>query len=300
MGPDRQPTAAQPAEAPPIYFEARSELAARFISGEGIEIGPLHQPLAVPEGATVRFLDRMSVEDLRREYPELADWDLVDVDIIDDGEKLETVALSSQDFIIANHFLEHSEDPVGTIETHLSRLKPGGILFYAIPDKRYTFDFRRTPTSLDHHARDHAEGPEGSRRAHYEEWSRLVDEDGDGSATPELDDWARRAEELDEAGYSIHMHVWSQADFLMLILHCRERFDEAFDIEVAARRDIEFVVVLRKAGPPPPMQGADLSPRRIAELEQTVHDLSTSASWRLTKPLRAAKRGLHRIRDRRR
>ena len=47
------------------------------------------------------------------------------------------------------------------------------------------------------------------------------------------------------------MHVWTQAEFLKLILHCRERYEDAFDIEAAARQGIEFVVVLRKAGPPP-------------------------------------------------
>jgi hypothetical protein len=53
------------------------------------------------------------------------------------------------------------------------------------------------------------------------------------------------------------MHVWTQAEFIELLLHCRERFDEAFDIEAAARQGIEFVVVLRKAGPAPsPPPGA--------------------------------------------
>jgi hypothetical protein len=70
------------------------------------------------------------------------------------------------------------------------------------------------------------------------------------------------------------MHVWTQSEFLSLILHCRERFGDAFDIEAAARRGIEFVVVLRKSGalPAPPGGG--------------------SASRRLTRPLRAAKGAL--------
>ena len=65
-------------------------------------------------------LTRKYVEDdLRREYPELTDWNLTPVDVVDDGEKLLTIAEESQDFIVANHFLEHCENPIRTIETHL-------------------------------------------------------------------------------------------------------------------------------------------------------------------------------------
>ena len=39
------------------------------------------------------------------------------VDVVDDGETLATVAGGDrQDFIVANHFLEHTENPIGTIE----------------------------------------------------------------------------------------------------------------------------------------------------------------------------------------
>lgn len=254
------------ADQPSIYMDARRELAARFLLGEGLEIGPLHQPLAPPPTTRVRYVDRMKVDDLRREYPELADWPLTEVDIIDDGEKLEKIEEESQDFIVANHFLEHTEDPIGTIETHLGKLKPGGVLFYAVPDKRYTFDFRRSVTPLEHMVSDYENGPKDSRREHYEDWVRLVTDEA-SPAVGTLDqaaseEWVRsRAAELDAEGYSIHMHVWTQAEFLRLILLCRERFDEAFDIEAAARQGIEFMVVLRKTGSgPAPVEASSAPP----------------------------------------
>jgi SAM-dependent methyltransferase len=242
---------AGPAEAPPVYLDARAEFAARYLFGEGLEIGPLHQPLKMPPHAKPRYVDRMPVEQLREEYPELAGWDLTPVDAIDDGERLETIAAGSQDFIVANHFLEHCENPIGTIETHLGKLRPGGVLFYAVPDKRYTFDFRRPVVTLEHMVVDYVEGPEGSRGGHYEEWSRLVLVE---EPEPEERTLAR-ARELEAAGYSIHMHAWTQAEFLAMILECRRRFDGGFDVEAAARQGIEFVVVLRKQGPLPPPRG---------------------------------------------
>jgi SAM-dependent methyltransferase len=250
----------------PVYLDARAAFANSYLIGEGIEIGPLHQPLAVPPHAHVRYVDRMLTPDLRREYPELADWNLTNVDIVDDGEKLETIAAESQDFIVANHFLEHTEDPVGTIETHLGKLKPGGVLFYAVPDKRFTFDFRRPPTPIEHMVADHEEGPARSRAEHYREWCRLVI-DAEAGASPSVgnaeqaasEEWVEeRARQLEAQAYSIHMHVWTQAEFLKLILALRERNDDTFDLEAAARVGIEFIVVLRKDGPlpvAPPLPG---------------------------------------------
>jgi SAM-dependent methyltransferase len=260
---------AAPAEAPPVYLDARAEFAARYLFGEGLEIGPLHLPLKMPAQARVRYVDRMPVERLRKEYPELAGWDLTPVDVIDDGERLATIAPESQDFIVANHFLEHCEDPIGAIETHLGKLKPGGVLFYAVPDKRYTFDFRRPAVSLEHMVADHEEGPEGSRREHYEEWSRLVlVEEGESEER-----MLARARELEDAGYSIHMHAWTQAEFLAMVLECRRRFGDVFDIEAAARQGIEFVVVLRKHGPlpaPPPPAAGERAGHLWAKLRRRV------------------------------
>ena len=257
---------------PPVYLEARAEFAARYLFGEGLEIGALHQPLAIPAHAKVRNVDRMKTDELRREYPELAEWDLTEVAVVDDGETLDTVAAESQDFIVANHFLEHTENPIGTIETHLSKLKPGGVLFYAVPDKRYTFDFRRPVTPIEEMVADYDEGPEHSRAAHYDEWCRLViDEESDSVGNAEQapsGEWVqRRARELEAAKYSIHMHVWTQAEFLQLILACRERLGGAFDIEATAKRAIEFIVVLRKQGPPPaPSPAAAGSPESAPRL----------------------------------
>ena len=100
---------------------------------------------------------------------------------------------------------------------------------------------------------DHEQGAERSRSEHYDEWTRLVI-DGEAPGRPggaAFEEWvAKRARELERDAYSIHMHVWTQAEFLALILHCRERFEDAFDIEAAARQGIEFIVVLRKERPP--------------------------------------------------
>jgi hypothetical protein len=69
----------------------RSHLAG-WLSGQGIELGALHQPLAVPAGVHVEYVDRLSVAELRQQYPELASLDLVPVSHIGSAEDLAGIA----------------------------------------------------------------------------------------------------------------------------------------------------------------------------------------------------------------
>jgi SAM-dependent methyltransferase len=147
----------------------RELVAQLYISGDGLEIGALNGPLRLPTGARVRYVDRLSMADLREHYPGL---DLVEVDIIDDGERLTSVPKASQDFIIANHFLEHCEDPLRTLQTLASRIKLGGVLFMAVPDADLTFDRERQSTTFSHLIEDHDLGPAQSREQHYREWGQ--------------------------------------------------------------------------------------------------------------------------------
>ena len=289
------------AEPPPAYLDARAEFAYRFLAGEGLEIGALNRRLPLPAWATAKNVDRLATTELRETYRELAGTELTEVDVVDDGERLETIAAGSQDFIVANHFLEHTDDPIGTIETHLSKLKPGGILFYAVPDKRFTFDHRREVTTVEHIVHDHEEGPEWSRREHYDEYAAAV---LGGQGEREAPDFAERAEkfarELEATQTSIHAHTFSATSFLALLVECRRRFDEGIEIEAFARHGAEVIAVLRKSGAAPtpaaPVQAApevaaevDRLRAQTAQLERELRQLKASSSWRVTEPLRAAK-----------
>jgi SAM-dependent methyltransferase len=217
----------------------RRSLAETFLAGDGVEIGALHRPLWVPHSARVRYVDRMPVAELRRHYPELANENLVPVDIIDDGEKLATFGDESQDFIIANHFLEHTQDPIGTIKRLLQVLRNQGVLYMAVPDKRFTFDTQRPLTTLEHLIRDHTEGPEWSREGHFREWVELVDKIPDEARTSAV-------QQLMELNYSIHFHVWTAATLLEFLVALPKQFGLAFAIEAAVRNGMETICVLRR------------------------------------------------------
>src|SRR5258708_2733742 len=219
---------------------SRELIAATYLSGNGIEIGALHNPLQVPSRANVKYVDRLPIAQLREQYPELNDQELVAVDILDDGERLSTLSDASQDFVIANHFIEHSQDPIGAVVNMLRVLKPGGVLYLAIPDKRCCFDSDRPVTPLAHLLRDHAEGPEWSRAQHFEEWARLVNKAGDDVEVE------KQAAELIEMDYSIHFHVWTPFEMLELVRELRKMV--AFEIELCLMHDgVEVIFVFRKS-----------------------------------------------------
>jgi len=99
----------------------------------------------------------------------------VTVELVDDGEKLLSQPTVAFDFVVASHLLEHTQDPIASLGNWLRVIKLGGVLFLAVPNKTETFDRDRPVTgSLAHLLRDHEEGPDISRRQHFEEWVRLV------------------------------------------------------------------------------------------------------------------------------
>jgi predicted SAM-dependent methyltransferase len=219
--------------------ETRRRIADAYLRGDGIEIGALHQPLDVPPAARVKYVDRMTVPELRRQYAELADKPLVETDIIDNGEILSTIGDASQDFVVANHFIEHCQNPLATFQNLFRVLKPAGILYMAVPDKRFTFDVDRPCTTIEHLMRDYTEGPEWSKRQHFEEWSRLVNK---RSSDAEVEEEVRHLLSID---YSIHFHVWTEVELLELVaaLHRLVRFE----LEVFVRNGIESILILRNA-----------------------------------------------------
>lgn len=222
------------------FHGIRRTLAHRYLEGNGLEIGALHYPQEVPDGVRVAYVDRMDAAELRRQYPELASEELVEPDIIDDGEKLAKVEDSSQDFIIANHFIEHCMDPIGAIENHLRALKPGGILFMGVPDKRDTFDKDRPVTTPEHLARDYSEGGAVSRHEHFQEWVAMMDKLSGKAA-------ADRVKELEDMDYSIHFHVWTPWEFVELLTYCKKKLRFPIELEAVEKNHHEFIVVLRKA-----------------------------------------------------
>jgi SAM-dependent methyltransferase len=219
----------------------RKRVAARYLTGRGIEIGALDAPTPLPEGATARYVDFRTVEELHRQYPELDAKSFVHVDVVDNGERLEKLADAATDFLIANHMLEHCENPLGTLRNHLRKVAPGGWLFYAMPDMRCCFDSVRPLTAFEHLVADDADDGRASRHAHYVEWAKLVNKIDDDDAA------AENARQNMANGYSIHYHVWDGNSWLDFLCHAREFLGRSFEIRHFELSGPEMISVLRRS-----------------------------------------------------
>ena len=224
---------------PPKVLSVRRRIADAYLRGVGIEIGALYAPLQT--SANVRYVDRLPVEQLRAQYPELASTPLTPVDCIDDGERLTSFADESLDFIIANHMLEHCENPLGTMRAHLEKVRRGGVLYYAIPDKRHSFDIERPITSFEHLIDDDRDGGESSRFGHYMEYARLVNH-FEAPADAE-----HNALEAMRIRYSIHFHVWDSDAWRNFLDKASRYLAGTFDVLLFEQNDTEVISVLRRS-----------------------------------------------------
>jgi SAM-dependent methyltransferase len=276
---------------------------ARWLSGDGIEIGALHNPLAVPEGVTVRYVDRAPAEVLHTHYSDIPLSDFAPVSLLGDAHDLSALSTDSLDFVIANHLLEHLEDPIRGLAEMVRVLRPGGILYVGLPDPRASFDRHRQPTAAEHLVREYQEGTEATREQHYREWVDLVERHLPGG--PVFADEASasaRVARLMELDYSIHFHVWRPDTFLDFLTAARRECGlglELLDFAACERgQDDEFIFVFAKGideQPParpklPPDPGdLDVAAAR-AELAALRASLSFRLGYFLLTPARAVRR----------
>jgi SAM-dependent methyltransferase len=160
----------------------RKLIAQNYLSGQGIEIGAFASPLPVPADVRVSYLEKFTIDEIKQQFSfaglNLADFGfdenaLIKPDILDDGENLAKIGDNSQDFVIANHVLEHMENPVKAFKNMLRVTKHHGFIYIALPDMRLCFDRNRKPTPLEHIFRDYEEGPEWSLDLAYQEFAEV-------------------------------------------------------------------------------------------------------------------------------
>lgn len=138
----------------------RSMLGSR---GPGLEIGPLHNPVAAKrDGYDVEIVDHASTADLRAKYGRDPNVDVArieQVDYVTDGRSmLEVIGQREKyDWIIASHVIEHTPNLLGFLQDCEALLRPTGTLVLAVPHRRFCFDALRPLTSMGQVLQAHLE-----------------------------------------------------------------------------------------------------------------------------------------------
>ncbi len=121
----------------------------------GLEIGALTSPIVEHAEGSILYADRLSTEDLARQYAweggtgklDLSELVHVDVVVPDGGSLAHSLGDGGPvDYVVASHVIEHVPDIVGWLVDIAVCLRDGGHLCLAVPDKRFTFDHLRRPT----------------------------------------------------------------------------------------------------------------------------------------------------------
>ena len=127
----------------------------KYCRGTGVEVGALSVPYRFKRGTKVIYADIMPAKEMRtilQNIPidDLYPGKLVDPQIILKAPdfRLNDISSDSLDFIYSSHVLEHSPNIIFQIEDQIRCLKSGGILYAILPNKRNTYDCKRSVTPL--------------------------------------------------------------------------------------------------------------------------------------------------------
>jgi len=205
-----------------IYFYIRDDFARFYIHGSGYEIGAQHAPLHCDaRKARVTYIDYLDKTESARKY-NLPEESCVDVDILCDANQLGCIKNESADFVIANHVLEHSPNPLGALLEWLRIIKKGGILFFSLPNYLCNeFDFEKKPVGLDHLINDFRnDGKKDISEVHVEEHVTIVD----GIPRKDKERFIARKKEILQSNLHTHYHVFDEQLIrdMLLFVHARQ------------------------------------------------------------------------------
>ncbi len=194
------------------------------LTGDVLEIGPGSSPFPTAPGAMVKFADR-SVEGGRdANWPELkgsACGPDAHFDVNLDTDNLTVIPDCSFDAVVASHVIEHLANPLKSICEFERVLRPNGRLVLIVPDRSYTFDATRVPTSFSHVFEEFQNNITEVNEDHIIEFCSAI-----YSLPPIHPDPVREwhnPDKLDAELFtlhrkrSIHVHCWSAVEFASLI-----------------------------------------------------------------------------------
>ena len=240
-------------------------------ASKGLEIGALTSPIVTPNDVTdageIFYLDHLSTECLKEKYADDATVDIeriVEVDFVcSDGDIVKSVGGSTFDYIIASHVIEHTPNMLQFMVDLLTILKPGGRVFFIVPDKRFTFDINRPETTFGMVLESFlCKQTKPSLSAVYDHfsmatkanghnvWHGIVDSKDKGLLISEEFAWAAAQLVHNEGKYfDVHVNVFTPASFFSILKQAVQNGIVSLKVEKFEDTkigQIEFMVAIQK------------------------------------------------------
>ncbi len=226
-------------------YNIRNDFASHFITGKGYEIGAQNSPLKCRHATQIRYIDYLSNKESSQKY-QIAENECVKVDIIADANNLDDmIPRNSVAFIIANHVLEHSPNPIQAMLGWLKILQPGGILFLTLPNYRSNeFDFEKSPTPIAHLVEDYqkAKNNEDISTEHIYEHIQMID----GITPNNSPVFRQRYNEIVQSNLHTHYHVFNKENCLDLLDFIHRQIPIAVLNSLSLANGFELLFIIEK------------------------------------------------------
>ncbi|MBN2530241.1 MAG: methyltransferase domain-containing protein [Deltaproteobacteria bacterium] len=130
---------------------------------KGLEVGPYDRPIVHRDMGDIKYLDYFTADELRqRKAPGRIPEEVVDIDYVVNEKRLTEVVSETFDYVVASHVIEHVPSIIDWLNEMAMLLNKKGVIFLAVPDKRYTFDIGRplsTTGQIIEHYHTHKKKP---------------------------------------------------------------------------------------------------------------------------------------------
>ena len=135
----------------------------------------------------------------------------------------------SLDYVLASHVLEHVANPVRALAEWYRVVRPGGIIYLIVPDRRRTWEHARELTPVDHMIDDFTRGTTASDATHIDEfvfqadWSLFSPETSVEDVPAKQAELARTMHWAVEHGeeINIHFHTFEPSNLRELLERMR-------------------------------------------------------------------------------
>ncbi len=163
---------------------------------------------------------------------------------------------NSLDYVVTSHVLEHVANPVAAFAEWNRVLRPGGIVYLVVPDRRFTWDRTRELTPAAHMLDDYARNTTACDATHVGDFAQNMDWSLFDPACPAAELPAKKAaleQSLRHAvstgnDVNIHFHVFEPSNLSALIASLPPPFHwEIVDRaeKFPAENPIGFLLVIR-------------------------------------------------------
>lgn len=130
------------------------DLAWYICTGDGLEIGARNNPYPFPN-AKVQYADignDLAIRNIAESHgasSQGSKYTYVDYILQPPRFAFESIGNNQFDFVFSDNVLEHTSNPIFVLSEQYRIIKCGGVIYCIIPNKNFTFDRSRTPTSLE-------------------------------------------------------------------------------------------------------------------------------------------------------